>query len=134
MRSCDLFGDLGQGLIARPAILESIFCHRDVVSTAAPFANESRAGLQAEARRGANPARRPQGFCNRLQPAARRLTEPTMFDFLNPVTEREDKEVAADPRRFAVVQSPPFATQPFEAERPNAIELALDRSCHSGHG
>ena len=111
MRSCDLFGDLGQGLIARPAILESIFCHRDVVSAAAPFANESRAGLQAEARRGANPARRPQGFCNRLQLAARRLTEPTMFDFLNSVTEREDKEVAADPRRFAVVQSPPFATQ-----------------------
>jgi hypothetical protein len=46
MRSCDLFGDLGQGLIVRPAILESIFCHRDVVSTAAPFANESRAWLK----------------------------------------------------------------------------------------
>ena len=68
MRSGDLFGDLGQGRIARPSILEPVFRYRDGVRAAA------RAGLQAEARRGANPARCPQGLRHRLQlaPARRR--------------------------------------------------------------
>ncbi len=58
-----------------------------------------------------------------------------MLDFLKSVTECKDKEVATDPRRFTVVQPPPFETQFLEAERPNAIELALDRSVyHTGHG
>ena len=79
--------------------------------------------------------RRPQGLRYRLQLAARRLAEPAVFDFLKSVSECKDKEVAADLWRFAVVQPPPFAAQLLEAERPNAIELALDRSCtHSGHG
>jgi hypothetical protein len=34
-----------------------------------------------------------------------------------------------DPRRFTVVEPPPFAPQFLEAERPHAIDLALDRSC-----
>ena len=137
MRSSDLFGDLGQRRIASscPAILEPIFRHRDGVRTATPFADKTRAGLQAEARRRANPARRPQGLRYRLQLATGRLAKPAVFDFLKSVTERKDKEVAADPRRFAVVQPPPFATQVLEVERPNAIDLALDRSCvHIRHG
>ena len=39
-----------------------------------------------------------------------------MFDFLKSVTECKDKEVAADLRRVAVVQPPPFAAQFFEVE------------------
>ncbi len=45
------------------------------------------------------------------------------------------KQVATDPRRFSVVEPPPFAPQFLEAERPNAIDLALDRSgIHRSHG
>jgi hypothetical protein len=57
------------------------------------------------------------------------------WDFLKSVTEGKDKQVAADPRRFTVVEPPPFAPQFLEAERPNASDLALDRSCvHRRHG
>ena len=48
MRFGDLFGDLGQGRIARPAIFEPVFGDRDGVGAAAPFPNQTRAGLQAE--------------------------------------------------------------------------------------
>ena len=102
---------------------------RNGVSPAAPFPNKTRAGLQAEARRGANPTRRPQGLGHRLQLAPGRLAEPAMRDFLKSVTECKDKQVATDPRRLTVVEPPPFAPQFLEAERPNAIDLALDRSC-----
>ncbi len=58
-----------------------------------------------------------------------------MFDFLKSVTECKDKQIAADLRRFAAVQPPPFETQLVEAERSKAIELALDRSrIEAGHG
>jgi hypothetical protein len=50
-----------------------------------------------------------------------------MFKFLQPVTECKDKEVAADLRRFTVVQTSPLIAQPVEVERANAIELPLDR-------
>jgi hypothetical protein len=43
-------------------------------------------------------------------------------------TSRKDKQVATYPRRFTVVEPPPFAMQFLEAERPKAIDLALDRS------
>jgi hypothetical protein len=47
----------------------------------------------------------------------------------------KDKQVATDPRRFTVVEPPPFAPQFLEAERPNAIDLARDRSgIHRSHG
>jgi hypothetical protein len=85
LRSGDLFGDLGQGRIARPAILDPIFRYRDGMRTAAPFPNETGAGLQAEARRRANPARCPQGLCYRLQLSPGRLTEPAVRDFLKSV-------------------------------------------------
>ena len=52
-----------------------------------------------------------------------------MLDLLKSVTEREDEQVAAELRRIAVVQPPPFVTQLLETERPKAIDLALDRSC-----
>jgi hypothetical protein len=51
-----------------------------------------------------------------------------MRDFLKSVTERKDKQVATDPRRFTVIEPPPFTPQVFEAERAKAIDLALDRS------
>ena len=58
-----------------------------------------------------------------------------MRDFLEPVAEGKDKEVAADPWRFSVIEPPPFAPQVLGAERPNAIDLVLDRSCvYSRHG
>src|SRR5208337_5543610 len=103
------FGDLGQGRIARPAIREPIFHDGDGVRAAAPFPNKTRAWLQAEARRWANAARCLQGLGHRLQLALGRLAEPTMRDFLKSVTEGKDKKVATDPRRFTVVQTPPFA-------------------------
>jgi hypothetical protein len=70
-----------------------------------------------------------------LQLSPGRLAEPAVLDFLKSVTECKDKQVATDPRRFAVVQPPPFAPQFLEAERPKAIDLALDRSgIHRSHG
>ncbi len=100
-----------------------------------PFADKTRARLQAEAWRWANPTGHPQGLCYRFQLTTGRLAKPAVFDFLKSVTERKDKEVAANPRRFVMVQPPPFATQVLEVERPNAIDLALDRSCvHIRHG
>ena len=135
MRSGDLFGDLGQGRIARPGILEPIFRDRDGVRAAAPFPNQTRTGLQAETRRGANPARCPQGLRHRLQLAAGCLAEPAVRDFLKPVPECKDKQVAADPRRFTVVEPPPFAPQRLKAKRSNAVDLGLDRSwVKPGHG
>ena len=128
MRSCDLFGDLAQGRIARAGILEPIFGDRDGMSTAVPFANKTRSWLQAEARRRANPTRCPQALRDRAELATRRFTEPAVLDFLKSVAERKDQEVATDPRCITVVQPPPFTTQFLEAERPKAIDLALDRS------
>jgi hypothetical protein len=69
-----------------------------------------------------------------LQLATCCLAESTVFDFLNPVADRKDQEIATHPWRVAVVQPAPFDTQVIEAERPDAIELALDRWCgYSGH-
>jgi DNA invertase Pin-like site-specific DNA recombinase len=64
------------------------------MSTATPFAYETRTWLQSEARQGPNPAGLPQGFRYHLQLAADRLAEPTMFNFLKSVTERENKKVS----------------------------------------
>ena len=61
--------------------------------------------------------------------------EPAVRDFLKSVTECKDKQVATDLRRFTVVEPPPFAPQVLEAERTNAIDLALGRSgVHRSHG
>ena len=50
-----------------------------------------------------------------------------MFDFLKSITECKDKKVTADPRRFPVVQPPPFAAQLLDAERSKAIDATFDR-------
>ena len=34
-----------------------------------------------------------------------------MFNFLKPIANPEDQQIAADPRRITVVQAPPFAPQ-----------------------
>ena len=52
-----------------------------------------------------------------------------MLDLLEPVTERENEQVATEPRRIAVMQPPPFKPQLLETKRPKAIDLAADRSC-----
>jgi hypothetical protein len=63
------------------------------------------------------------------------LAEPAVGDFLKSVPEGKGKEVAADPRRFTLVEPPPFAPQFLEAERPNAIDLALNfPGVHRSHG
>ena len=85
MRTGDLLGDLGKGRIARPSVFETVVCHRDNMSAAVPFANQTRARLQAKARRRGDPPRCPQGFRHRLQLAPRRLAESAVLDFLKPV-------------------------------------------------
>jgi hypothetical protein len=55
VRSRDLFGDLGQGRIARPHILEAVFSYRNGMSTAVPFANKARPGFSL--RLGVGPTR-----------------------------------------------------------------------------
>ena len=109
MRAGDLLSDLGQRRIVRPHVLEPVFRNRDGMRAPVPLAHEARTWLEAEARRGGNPTCCPQGFRQRLQLATRRLAEPAVRDLLKSVTERQDKEVAADPRRLTVVEPPPFA-------------------------
>jgi hypothetical protein len=115
MRTGDLFGDLGQGRIIRPGVLEPIFRYRHGVSTAMPFADKPRAWLQAQARRRPNSAR-PQVLRNRLQLAAGRSAEAAVLEFLNPVAERKHKQVTADLWRLAVVKPLPVETQFCKAE------------------
>src|SRR5262245_41946787 len=113
----------------------SVSRHRDRMSAVTPFANQTRTGLETEARRSANPTRGSQGLCYPSQLATRRLAEPAVLHFLKPVSKSKDKEIATDPRRITVVQPAPFETQLLKSERTDAIELALDRSCiHAGHG
>ena len=57
------------------------------------------------------------------------VTQPAVFDFLKSVTEPQDKEATAELWWLAVVQPPPFQPQLLSSERPDAIELALDRRC-----
>ena len=109
MASGDLVGNLGQRRVIHAIVFKPIFRHRDDMSAAAPFANQTRTGLEAQAWRRANPTGSSQALCYGLQLAARCLAEPALFDFLNSVTDCKDKEGATDPRRVTVVQPPPFA-------------------------
>ena len=111
MRSGDLLGDLGQRCVTRAGIFEPIFGHRDSVGPATPFADKTHAPLQAETRCGADAACRTQSLRQRPQLTTRRLAEPAVFNFLKPVANPEDQQIAADPWRITVVQAPPFATQ-----------------------
>jgi hypothetical protein len=107
----DFLGDLGERWIVLPGIFEPVFSDRNSMRAAAPFANETRAGLETEAWCGANPARCPQGLGNGPE-----LAEPALRDLLKSVAKSENKEIAADPRRLPVIEPPPFAPQFFEAE------------------
>jgi hypothetical protein len=70
-----------------------------------------------------------------LQLATRCLAETALFNFLKPVSESKDKEIATDPRRITGVQPSPFETQLLKSERTEAIELAFDRPyIHVAHG
>jgi hypothetical protein len=105
------------------------------MSAAAPLANQTGAGLQAEARRGVDLSICPQGFGHRLEFAARRLAEPAVRDFLKPVAYSKDQEGTTYPRWIALEQATPFKTHLLKSERSNAIELALDRRfIRSRHG
>jgi hypothetical protein len=105
------------------------------MGAAVPLAHQTRTGLEVQASRCSNPTRRPQGLCHGLQLATRRFAKPAVFDFLKPVSEAKDKEIAADPWRITVVQLAPFDPQRLKSERTKAIELALDRQgIHAGHG
>jgi hypothetical protein len=128
MRSSDFLGDLGHGGIVFPGVLEAIFGDCDGMRAAAPFPNQTRAGLEAEAWCGANPAHRPQGLGHGLELPPGRLAEPALGDLLKPVTERKNKEVAADPRRLPVMEPPPFMPQSLKTEQAKALDVALDRS------
>src|SRR5260370_42076600 len=65
---------------------------------------------------------------DRLKFATRRSTEPAMFDFLNPIAEPKNEEVAAYLRRLTGIEALPFTAQLVECERSKAINLVLDRS------
>jgi hypothetical protein len=89
-------------------------------------ADKARAGLEAEAWRGANPAIGPQGLGHGLQFSAGRLAEAALCDLLKSVTKSENKEIAAEPRRLPVIEPPPFPPQSLKVERAKAIDLTLD--------
>src|SRR5205823_14082935 len=112
-----------------------VFGDRDAMRAAAPFPDKARARLEAEARCRGNPTRCPQGLGHGLQFSAWRLAEPTMRDLLKSVTKSENKEIAADPQRLAVIEPPPFTPQSRKIERAKASDLALDRFWARGsHG
>jgi hypothetical protein len=90
MASGDLVGNFGQRWVIHASVFKTILRHRDGMSAAAPFANQTRTGLEAQAWRCANPTRSSQGLCYGLQLTARRLAEPALFDFLKPVSESKD--------------------------------------------
>jgi hypothetical protein len=59
------------------------------------------------------------------------LPRPPLFDFLNPVSESKDKEIATDPRRINEVQPSPFETQLRGMAPPGtAVDLALRERHH----
>ena len=124
MRSGDLLGDLGQRRVTGAGVFEPVLRHRDGVGPAMPFADKTRTRLQAETRCGADATCGSQCFRQRPQLATRRLAEPAVFNFLKPVANPEDQQVAADPRRITVVQAPPFAPQLVKAR------LGLDELRH----
>ena len=124
----DLPGDHGQGPIAGSLVFEAVFRHGDSMRAAMPVADESRTGLQAQAGRGADAARRPKALCNCLQLAAGRLAQASMRALLKLIAERQGKQVTAELRWGAAHESLPFETQIGDAERTDAIELTPDRS------
>lgn len=128
MRSRDRLGDRRQGRIVCSGIFKAIVRDGHGVRATMPLAEKTSARLQAKIWGGANSTGLLQGLHYRLQLATCRFAQPAMFELLEFVTERENKEVAADLWRCAVMQPSPFTAQLVDAERPNAVDLALDRS------
>jgi len=116
MGTGDLFGDFRERRIRRAGILESVFRHGDRVSAAMPFAHQPGARLQAETWIRSDPARGPEHLRQRLQLATRRLAEPAVLDFLTPVADPPDQQVATDPWRLAPIKPSPFAAEFIKAE------------------
>jgi len=111
MGTSDRFGGLCERWIARAGILKPVFRHRDGVGAATPFADQPGARLQTEAWIGSDLASGPEHLRQRLQLATCGLAEPTVLEFLEPVPDPPDQQVAADPWRLAVIKPPPFAAQ-----------------------
>ena len=115
MGTGDLFGDFRKRRIRRAGILESIFRYRDSVGAAVPFADQPGARLQAETWIRSDSAFGPEHLRESLQLAPRRFAEPAMLDFLEPVANPSDQQVATDPWRFAPIKPSPFAAKLIEA-------------------
>ena len=111
-----------------PGFDEKIVCIETSVQVSA------RGSPARSRRRHAEAGGRSQHACvaRRVQRARAALAGSTcrasVLDFLKSVTECKDKKVATNPRRFTLVEPPPFASQFLKAERPIAIDLALNRS------
>ena len=126
---------LVSGRIVFPGIFEPVFGDRDGMRAAVPFPDKTRAWLEAESWRGANPAIGPQGLGHGLQFSAGRLAEAALRALLKSVAESENKEIAAEPRWLLVIEPPPFPPQSLKVERANTSDLTLDRSwVHRSHG
>ena len=76
-----------------------------------PFAHQPGARLQAETWIRSDSAFGPEHLRERLQLAARRLAEPAMLDFLKPVANPPDQQVATDPWWVAAVKPSPVLFQ-----------------------
>jgi len=114
MGTGDLFGDFRERRIRRAGILESIFRYRDSVGTAMPFAHQPGARLQAETWIRSDSAFGPEHLRESLQLAPRRFAEPAMLDFLEPVADSSDQQVATDPWRLAPIKPSPLAANLIE--------------------
>ena len=114
MGTGDLFGDFRERRIRRAAILEPIFRYRDSVGASMPFAHQPGARLQAETWIRSDSAFGPEHLRESLQLAPRRFAEPAMLDFLKPVGDPTDQQVATDPWRLAPIKSSPFAAKLIE--------------------
>ena len=79
-----------------------------------PFAHQPSARLQAETWIGATRPVGPEHLRERLQLATGRLAEPAVFDFLEPVADPADQQVATDPWRLAAIKPSPFAAKLIE--------------------
>ena len=114
MGTGNLFGDFRERRIRRAGILESVFRHGDRVSTAMPFAHQAGARLQAETWIRSDSAFGPEHLRESLQLASRRLAESAVSDFLEPVADSSDQQVATDPWRLAPIKPLPFAAKLVE--------------------
>lgn len=115
MRSCDLFGDLGEGRIGRSAILEPILGDGHSMGATVPLADKAGTGFQSEIWRRPNSPCCPQGLGQCLQLAQCRLAESAVIHFLAPVGDTEDQEILTELGWLALIKTSPFATQIVQA-------------------